>query len=93
MPTKSTHPVTRETNAYVRDRGLRPLIVTLVGSVLELRPKGLRSHETIDLAGAYLRAVQQRVAREKAERKAARKGKARPAAKRVPQTPALRRVA
>lgn len=75
MTTKSTKPVTRETSAYVRDRGLRPLIVTVHGSLLELRAKGLRSRETLDLAAAYGIAVRARLAVEKAERKAARKAR------------------
>lgn len=75
MTTPSTRPVTRETSAFVRDRGLRPLIVTVVGSLLELRPKGLRNRETLDLAACYGLAVRQRVAREKAERQAERKAR------------------
>lgn len=75
MATKSTRPVTRESTAYVRDRGLRPLIVTITGSILELRAKGLRSREVVDLSSCYSRAVKERVAHEKAARKAARKAK------------------
>ncbi len=74
--TPSTKPVTRETSAYVRDKGLRPVIATLVGSVVELRAKGLRSREYLDLAWCYQQAVKQRVAAERAERKA---GKRKPA--------------
>jgi hypothetical protein len=81
--TPSTRPVTRESSAYVRDRGLRAIVVTITGSLIELRAKGLRSRETLDIASLYTMAVRQRVQREKAERKAARKaGK-----------PVLRRVA
>lgn len=47
MATKSLRPVTRETSAWVRDKGMRPLIVTVVGGVLELRAKGLRSTEGV----------------------------------------------
>ena len=72
--TPSSKPVTRESSAYVRDRGLRPIIATITGSVVELRAKGLRSREYIDLAWAYQYAVKQRVAQERAERKAKRKG-------------------
>ena len=71
--TPSTKPVTRETSAYVRDRGLRPVIATITGSVIELRAKGLRSREYLDLAWCYQAAVKARVALERAERKAARK--------------------
>lgn len=75
MATKSTRPVTRETSAFVRDRGLRPLIVTIVGSYLEVRAKGLRSRETLDLASLYGLAIRQRLAREAAERKTQRAAK------------------
>jgi len=57
----------------VRDRGLRPIIATITGSVIELRAKGLRSREYIDLAWAYQHAVKQRVAQERADMKAKRK--------------------
>lgn len=73
--TPSTKPTTRETSAYVRDKGLRPLVVTIIGSYIELRPKGLRSSETLDLAAAWSFALKARLAREKAERKAARRRK------------------
>lgn len=66
--------VTRETTAYVRDRGLRALIVTVRGGILELRPKGNRSTEVADLGTIWQRCVKERVAREKAEKRAARKG-------------------
>lgn len=73
MTTKSLKPVTRETTAYVRDRGLRPVVVTVVGGLLELRAKGLRSRECLDLAWCYETAVKARIARERAERKASKK--------------------
>lgn len=76
MVTKSTRPVTRETSAFVRDKGLRPVLVTLVGSILELRAKGLRSREYLDLSFCYQEAIKQRLRREKAERLATRKRKA-----------------
>jgi hypothetical protein len=72
MTTPSTKPVTRETSAYVRDKGLRPIIATLTGGVVELRAKGLRSREYLDLAWCYEQAVKQRIASERAEKKAAR---------------------
>ena len=75
MTTKSTKPTTRETSAFVRDKGLRPLIVTIAGSYVELRAKGLRSRETLDLAACYGLAVKQRLLREKAERKGKRKAR------------------
>lgn len=73
MTTKSVRPVTRESSAYVRDKGLRPVIVTIVGSTIELRAKGLRSREVLDLSYCYTTAVKQRVASERAEKKALRK--------------------
>ena len=74
MATKSFRPVTRESTALVRERGLRAVMVTIVGGVIELRAKGLRSRETVDLAWCYYAAVKQRVALERAE-KAKRKGR------------------
>jgi hypothetical protein len=69
-----TSPVTRETNAYVRDKGLRPLIVTISGGTLLLRPKGMRNREVLDIAWCYDKALKQRVNQERAEKRAARKG-------------------
>jgi hypothetical protein len=66
--TKSVKPVTRETSALVRERGLRAVMVTIVGGVIELRAKGLRSRETVDVAWCYYAAVKQRVAVERANR-------------------------
>ncbi len=71
--TKSLRPVTRETSAIVRDKGPRPVIVTVVGGVLELRAKGLRSTETLDLAWCYAAAVRQRLQLQKVERAKARR--------------------
>jgi hypothetical protein len=76
MTTKSTRAVTRESSAFVRDRGLRPIIVTVTGSIIELRAKGLRQREALDLAACYSIAVKQRLNSEKAERAAAKKAKA-----------------
>jgi hypothetical protein len=73
--TPSTKPVTRLTSAWVRDQGLRPVAVTITGSVIELRAKGRRQVEVLDVASLYFQAVKQRVANEKKLRKAARKGK------------------
>ena len=75
MTTKSLKPTTRETSAFVRERGMRPLIATLYGSLLLLRPKGLHSEEILDLGAAYSLAVKQRVFRERAEKTAARKAR------------------
>jgi hypothetical protein len=71
--TPSTRPTTRLTSAFVRDRGFRPIIVTVVGSLLELRAKGLRTTETVDIASVYGMAVKARVTRERAQRHADRK--------------------
>jgi len=75
MATKSIRPVTRESSAFVRERGLRPLMVTIHDSLLLLRPKGLRREEVLDLSAAYSVAVKTRVQRERWERAQARKAK------------------
>lgn len=76
MTTSSTtSPVTRVTSAYIRDRGLREVIVTITGGILELRAKGLRQREVLDVSSLYYQAVKQRVARERAEKIAARKAR------------------
>ncbi len=72
MTTKSYRAVTRETSSFVRDKGLRPVIVTISGGILELRCKGLRTREVIDVGAVYRLAVQQRVAQERREKKAER---------------------
>lgn len=71
--TPSTKPVTRLTSAYIRDRGMRPIVVTITGSLIELRAKGLRTTETVDVASLFGMAIKARLARERALRKAARK--------------------
>lgn len=76
MTTTSVKPTVRETTAFVRDRGLRPLIVTVHHGLIELRPKGLRSSETLDLGALYESAVKRRVFAERME-----KGKAKAAKK------------
>ena len=73
--TPSTKPVTRLTSAYVRDKGLRPVVITVVGSFVELRAKGLRSREVFDVAAIYGLAVKARLARTKAERAKAKAAK------------------
>ena len=74
MTTKSTRPVSRETSALVRERGMRPVIVTVTGGVIELRPKGLRKAEVLDLGWCYYQAVKQRVMADRIERVRVRKG-------------------
>lgn len=78
MTTSSNKPTTRLTSAYVRDKGLRPLVVTVQHGLLTLRPKGLRSSETVDLTAVYQSAVKARVFSErmaKAKARKERKGK------------------
>lgn len=72
--TPSTKPVTRITLAFFRDKGLRPIVVTIQGSILELRCKGLRTRETIDIAAVYGMAVRSRLMSEKAAKRKAKKG-------------------
>ena len=73
--TPSSKPVTRETSAFTRDRGLRPIIATLSGSVVILRAKGLRTREYVDLAACYQQAVKARLASARAESKALRRAR------------------
>lgn len=73
MTTSSAKPVTRETSAHVRDRGMRAVIATLHHGVLFLRAKGLRSTYTLDIGSLYLQGVRAEVMRQKAERKTAKK--------------------
>lgn len=73
MSTRSLRPVTRENSALVRERGLRPAILTVVGGRIELRAKGLRSREVLDVSWCYYAAVRQRVQFERAERAKVRK--------------------
>jgi hypothetical protein len=73
--TPSTKPITRLSSAYVRERGMRPVVVTITGSLIELRAKGMRKFETVDVASLYYQAVKQRVMRERAEKKASRKSR------------------
>lgn len=72
--TPSTKPVTRLTSAYARDRGMRQVVATITGSLIELRLKGLRSVETVDVSTLYYQAVRARVIRDRLAKKAARKG-------------------
>lgn len=73
MTNSTLSPVTRETCAFVRDRGLRSVYVTITGPLLELRAKGLKTRETVDVASIYFMAVRQRIAKERAEKKVAKK--------------------
>ena len=80
MATSSvTSPVTRETSAYFRSRGMRAIVVTITGSLIELRLKGTRQRETVDVASLFNRAIKERVASEqrakRAEREARRKSR------------------
>lgn len=74
--TPSDRPTTRLSHAYVRERGkLRRVCVTITGSLIELRPQGLRSTEVVEVSSLYYRAVKDRIINEKAARRAARKAK------------------
>ena len=73
--TPSTKPVTRESSSFVRDQGNRAVIVTITGSIIELRAKGRRQVEVLDIASAYYRAVKERVISEKKAKKAAKAAK------------------
>ena len=73
--TPSTKPVSRMSSAYVRDQGFRAVAVTITGSVIELRAKGRRQTEVLDIASLYYRAVKERVISEKKAKKAARRKK------------------
>jgi hypothetical protein len=75
MATSSVKPTTRETSAYVRDKGMRAVIVTVHHGLLELRAKGLRSAYTLDIGSLYYQAVRQEVAKQRAEKKAAKKAR------------------
>jgi len=70
--TPSTRPVTRLTSAYVRDRGMRQVVATITGSLIELRLKQCRQVETLDIASLWYQAVKARVIRDRAAKKAAR---------------------
>lgn len=70
--TPSTKPVTRLTSALVRDQGARLVVATITGSVLELRAKGRRQTEVLDITSLYYMAVKARVLAEKAAKKKAR---------------------
>ena len=72
--TPSTRPVTRLSSAYVRDRGMRQVVVTITGSLIELRLKGCRATETVDIASLWYQSVKARVIRDRNAKKAAKKG-------------------
>lgn len=62
MTTSSvTSPVTRITPALVRDLGARQVVVTIRDGLIELRCKGLKRTECVDIASLYYRAVKERV--------------------------------
>jgi len=62
----------------VRDLGARQIIVTLRDGLVELRAKGLRRTEVVDVASLYTRAVKERVIFERSQKKAARKARKTP---------------
>jgi len=59
--TKSVKPIVRETSAIVKDAGDRPLIATLQGGVIKLRPKGLKTEEVIRLDQIWESAIKSRL--------------------------------
>lgn len=71
--TPSTKPVTRLSSAWVRDRGMRQVVVTITGSLIELRLKGCRQVETVDVGSLWHSAIKARVLRDKLAKKAARR--------------------
>jgi len=73
--TPSTKPVTRLSSAWVRDQGMRAVVVTITGSVIELRAKGRRQTEMVDIATLYFQAVKARVMAAKATKRKARRTK------------------
>lgn len=77
MTTSSvTSPVTRITPAIVRDLGARQVILTIRDGLLELRCKGLKRTECVDIASLYYQTVKQRVAFERAQKRKAKIKKA-----------------
>jgi hypothetical protein len=71
--TPSTKPVTRVTSAAVRDAGKYRLVVaTITGSLIELRLKGCRQVEVVDVASLWHGAVKARVWAAKQAKKKAR---------------------
>ena len=68
--TPSTKPVTRLSSAYVRDQGLRAVVVTITGSLIELRAKGRRQVEVVDIVSLYYQTVKNRVNSERRAKKA-----------------------
>lgn len=72
--TPSSKPVTRLSSAWVRDRGMRQVVVTITGSLIELRLFGCRQVETVAIDVMWHQAVKERVKSTKAALRAA-KGK------------------
>lgn len=67
--------VTRKTNAIVRDRGARRVIVTLYpDGTIGLRPERTRREEVVDASWLWQDTVKRRVAFERAQKRAAKKG-------------------
>lgn len=75
--TPSTKPVTRLTSAWAFDGGSRQIVATIHGSLIELRLKGRRQTEVLDISSLYFRAINERIAKARADKrkaKAAKKG-------------------
>tara|TARA_R110000868_G_scaffold392656_1_gene663391 strand:+ start:188 stop:439 length:252 start_codon:yes stop_codon:yes gene_type:complete len=72
--TPSIRPVTRLSSAVVREAGkYRPVCVTITGSLVELRLKGCRQVEVVDIASLWHQSVKARVWATTQARKALRK--------------------
>lgn len=75
MTTKSVRPVSRETTALVRERGCRPIIVTIQGGTLTLRAKGLRHRYELEVGAAWSLAAKIAAEAKRREKAAARKAR------------------
>jgi hypothetical protein len=53
---------------------MRQVVATITGSLIELRLKGCRQVETIDIGSLWYSAVKARVLRDRLAKRAARKG-------------------
>lgn len=76
MASKLNKPVRRETSEYVRDKGLRPLVVILYpAGHIGLRAKGCRSEIHVPLMAVYSLGMKMQVAARRAEKEAKKKAK------------------
>lgn len=73
--TPSTKPVTRLSSAFVRDRGFKQVVVTVLGDMIHVRTKGARTTYSMPISAVYGWAVRAHLAAVKAEKLKARKTK------------------